>query len=223
MSRLSTNFKSGGYREVLFWLLLLGSWQFLASPGSKNGVIGAIGTAVFLLFASANLDQLTRLGLDHARWRSVRGRSWLFAIASGFIAGASIFWVSSVAGEGMRLSNDKKLILLQVTLGPVLEEVVFRGYLFAALMWVSSRVAGCHRRDLWVVAFAALLFAVVHLAQPGVSWLQIACITSTGILYGLIRHFSGSVAPSAVAHASYNITLYALVGFTAGITKIRIG
>ena len=43
----------------------------------------------------------------------------------------------------MRLSDNWKLIVLQVTLGPVLEEVVFRGYLFAFLMWLFERVATC--------------------------------------------------------------------------------
>jgi hypothetical protein len=113
MSGLSANLKSGEYREIVFWLLLLGSWQFLASPGSKNGVIGAVGTAAFLLFAWASLDRMTRLGLDHAGWRSVPGRTWLFAIACGFIAGITVFWIASVSGEGMMLSTDRKLILLQ--------------------------------------------------------------------------------------------------------------
>ena len=49
MSGLSANLEKGDYREVLFWLLLLGSWQFLASPGGKNGIVGALGTAVFLV------------------------------------------------------------------------------------------------------------------------------------------------------------------------------
>jgi hypothetical protein len=35
----------------------------------------------------------------------------------------------------MRLGDNWKLIALQVTLGPVLEGVVFRGYLFALLLW----------------------------------------------------------------------------------------
>jgi len=223
MSGLSAHLKKGEYREIVFWLLLLGSWQFLASPGSKNGVVGAVGTAAFLLFARASLDHLTRLGLDHARWRSVSGRNWLFAIASGFIAGVSVFWIASVSGEGMKLSNDRKLVLLQVTLGPVLEEIVFRGYLFDLLMWSISRVAGTNRWDRCVVAVAALLFAVVHLAQPGVSWLQIACITSTGTLYGWIRYFSGSVAPAAASHAAYNLTLYAMAGFAADLAKAGAG
>jgi membrane protease YdiL (CAAX protease family) len=223
MSGLSAKLKEGQYREIVFWLLLLGSWQFLASPGSKNGVIGAVGTAAFLLFAWASLDQLTRLGLDHARWRSVPGRHWLFAIASGFIAGAAVFCVASVSGKGMKLSNDRKLVLLQVTLGPVLEEIVFRGYLFALVTWSLSRVAGRYRWDRWVVAVAALLFAVVHLTQPGVSWLQTACITSTGTLYGWIRYFSGSVAPAAASHAAYNLTLYAMAGCVADLAQAGAG
>ena len=223
MSGLSAKVKKGEYREIVFWLLLLGSWQFLASPGSKNGLIGAVGATAFLLFAWASLDQLTRLGLDHARWRSVLGRTWLFAIASGLIAGVSVSWIASVSGEGMRLSNDRNLVLLQVTLGPVLEEIIFRGYLFALVIWSFGKVTGTHRWDRWVVAVAALLFAVVHVAQPGVSWLQMACITSTGALYGWIRYFSGSAAPAAAAHAAYNLTLYALAGLASGMAKAGAG
>jgi membrane protease YdiL (CAAX protease family) len=222
-SGLSANLKRGEYREIVFWLLLLGSWQFLASPGTNNGVIGAVGTAAFILFAWANLDRLTRLGLDHACWRSVPGRKWLLAIASGFIAGISVFCIASVSGEGMRLSSSRNLVLLQVTLGPVLEEIVFRGYLFALVIWSFRRVAGRHRWNRWVVAIAALLFAVVHLAQPGVSWLQMACITSTGALYGWIRYFSGSAAPAAAAHAAYNLTLYTMAGLATDLAKAGAG
>ena len=80
------------------------------------------------------------------------------------------------------LSNDGRLVLLQVTLGPVLEEIVFRGYLFAFLTWSFSRVAIGRPSDQWVVAVAAQLFAAVQQSQPGVSWLQAACIKSTGTL-----------------------------------------
>jgi hypothetical protein len=54
------------------------------------------------------------------------------------------------------------------------------------------------------------MFAIVHLSQPGASWLQMVCITSTGAIYGAIRYTSGSAAPAAVAHAAYNVTLYAV-------------
>jgi membrane protease YdiL (CAAX protease family) len=212
MPGLSTNSKSGEYREVLFWLLLLGSWQFLASPGRRNGIIGAVGEAVFLVYAWASLDQLRGLGLDDARWRSAARKDWMLAGASGILAGTVVFVIGTASGQNMRLDTNWKLIALQVTLGPVLEEIVFRGHLFAFLIWLLSRVEDDASRNRLAVVLTAVMFAVIHLAQPGVSWLQLACITSTGTLYGWIRCRSGSTAPAAVSHALYNLALYAISG-----------
>ncbi len=198
-------------REVLFWLLLLGSWQFLASSGSRTGAVGAVGTGVFLLYAWANIDRLRGLGLDHACWRSTAPANWVLASACGLLAGVSVFVVGTLSGQNMRLSDNWKLIVLQVTLGPVLEEVVFRGYLFSLLMWLLGRMTICGRYRLAVVS-VAVIFAMFHVSQPGVSWLQLACITSTGMLYGWIRWRSGSTAPAAVSHAVYNLVLYAISG-----------
>jgi membrane protease YdiL (CAAX protease family) len=109
----------------------------------------------------------------------------------------------------MKLSDDRKLMLLQVTLGPVLEEIVFRGYLFALVLWGLAKIRSS-RWDWCAVPIAAVVFAAVHLAQPGVSWVQAACISCTGALYGLVRYASGSAALAAASHAAYNLTLYAV-------------
>jgi membrane protease YdiL (CAAX protease family) len=204
--------KIGECREVVFWVLLLGSWQFLASPGSKTGIIGAVGAAAFLVYAWANLDRLRGLGLDHALWRSADPTNWVLAAVSGILAGITVFAIGTASGQNMRLGDNWKLIALQVTLGPVLEEIVFRGYLFAFLVWLLSKAANDAGWGRSVVVLAAVFFALVHLAQPGVSWLQLACITSTGTLYGWIRWRSGSTAPAAVSHAAYNLALYAISG-----------
>jgi membrane protease YdiL (CAAX protease family) len=128
------------------------------------------------------------------------------------LAGVAVFVIGTLSGQNMRLGDNWKLIVLQVTLGPVLEEVVFRGYLFSLLIWFLRRAAMDAGRNQLVVVFAAVAFAVVHLAQPGVSWLQLACITLTGTLYGWIRWRSGSTAPAALSHAAYNLCLYAISG-----------
>jgi len=211
------------YREVIFWLLLLGSWQFLAAPGGKNAVIGATGAAAFLLFAWSSFGRLRRLGLDYASWERSSRTGWLTAIASGFVAGAAIFVVASTSGQNMVLSSDWRLVVLQVTLGPVLEEIVFRGYLFALLRWFFSRLGANPTLNWFSVITAAVVFALTHLAQPGVSWLQLACITSTGMIYGWIRCGSGSTAPAAASHAVYNLTLYAAAGVVAISTSGNAG
>jgi membrane protease YdiL (CAAX protease family) len=50
-----------------------------------------------------------------------------------------------------------------------------------------------------------------------------ACITTTGSLYGWIRYTSGSSAPAALAHASYNMTLYAIASLTALFAQSQTG
>src|SRR5713226_6365338 len=210
LSREVKNF--GEYREVLFWLLLLGSWQFLVTPGGKNALFGVAGTALFFVFACRNLGRLRGLGLGYAGWRPTTRARWLVATVGGFVAGIVIFGIGSASGQSMMLSSNWRLVLLQVTLGPVLEEVVFRGYIFALVTGTLRRVAGDLVLNWLVIVTAAVVFALVHLAQPGVSWLQLACIASTGTLYGWIRYRSGSTAPAAASHAVYNLTLYAAAG-----------
>jgi membrane protease YdiL (CAAX protease family) len=215
--------RMSGCREVVFWLLLLGSWQFLAAPGQKNGVFGAAGTAAFLVFAFRNLGRLSGVGLGYARWRPTTSASWLVAAVGGLVAGVAVFGIGSASGQSMMLSKDWRIVLLQVTLGPILEEVVFRGYLFALLTWALKRVAGDPVLNWLLVVTAAVLFGLVHLAQPGVGWLQLACITSTGTVYGWIRCRSGSTAPAAASHAMYNLTLYAAAGVLAASGSAGVG
>jgi hypothetical protein len=79
------------------------------------------------------------------------------------------------------------------------------------MLWILARLQKAQWNAL-VVPTGAVVFAVVHVSQPGTSWLQMACITSTGALYGGIRYASGSAAPAVVALAAYNLTLYAIAG-----------
>jgi membrane protease YdiL (CAAX protease family) len=203
------------HREILFWLLLLGSWQFLTSPHKWASMIGAAGSVWFLVFAWKCLSRLRSFGMDHACWEPAPIAIWMLAVAAGSAAGGLIFGVGSATGENMMLSADLRLMLLQVALGPVLEEIVFRGYFFGALAWSFRRLAGRILPNSALIAVGDVVFAVVHLAQPGVRWLELASIASTGTLYGWIRCRSGSTAPAAASHAAYNLTLYVLASFTA--------
>jgi membrane protease YdiL (CAAX protease family) len=136
---------------------------------------------------------------------------------AGAAAGTAILAVGSAAGQSVIVGHDWRLALLQVTLGPVLEEVVFRGYLCALLLWSLGKILTGTLLNWLVITAAAVVFALAHLAQPGVSWLQLACITATGCLYGWIRFRSVSTATAAVSHAAYNFTLYVSTGLLANI------
>lgn len=196
------------YPEIVFWLLLLGSWQFLSAEGGRNGVIGVCGAILFLLFAKRKLGELRAMGFEHAAWLTPPRGAWSGAAFSGVAIGLAIYSVGVWSGSNMRIAAHWKLILLQVSLGPVVEEIIFRGYLFALLGFVFRGIRSAKIATISIVGTAAALFSIVHVAQPGGSWLQFWCIGATGTLYGAVRVQSRSVASAAMAHAAYNLTLH---------------
>jgi len=198
---------SGG-REVLFWLLLLGSWQFLTAGSPRSAVVGVVSTAAFLVFAGKSLGKLHCLGLSHAAWMPTRNVVWFAAALGGLIAGATVSAIVAATDRNLQLSTNWRLVLLQLTLGPILEEILFRGYLFAALQAVLPRNVSQLRIHWPVIAIGAIIFALMHFSNPSGGWLRFACIAATGAVYGYVRAFSESTAPAATAHAMYNLTLY---------------
>jgi hypothetical protein len=81
--------------------------------------------------------------------------------------------------------------LLIVLIGPLLEEVFFRGALFRLL---SKRYAFDT-----VILTTAILFAVAHL-EPQM-FLPIGVV---GMAMAFLRHASGSIVPSFLLHATFN-------------------
>lgn len=201
---------SGPWREVAFWLLLLGSWQFLSAGGARNGTVGVVGTIAFLVFAARNLTVLTMMGFAHAAWRGAPARRWGMAAAAGAFAGVAVFCIADWAGVDMTPTADWQLVTLQISLGPILEEIVFRGYLFSLLISISRRALQGRSIGAVTIGVSALLFSAVHVAQPGGTWLQFWCILATGALYGAVREGTSSSAVSAAAHAAYNISIYVM-------------
>jgi membrane protease YdiL (CAAX protease family) len=93
-----------------------------------------------------------------------------------------------------------------VLIGPAIEEIVFRGYLLTLLLHLP-RHAPPGNGKLAVVLTAALIFAAAHAGNPGVTRLQLICITATGSLYGWLRLKTGSIAAGLVTHSTYNLVL----------------
>ena len=79
-----------------------------------------------------------------------------------------------------------------VVLGPLAEELIFRGAIFGPLLRYRPRPRV-------VIVFTAMLFAVVHL-DP----LRVAPIFLVGLLLGVCRYASGSVLPSCMLHMCFN-------------------
>jgi membrane protease YdiL (CAAX protease family) len=87
--------------------------------------------------------------------------------------------------------------LFAVTLGPLCEEAIFRGF----LQPLFQRSLG----HLPAIALACLPFALLHGPEYGWSWRHIVLLFFASGVFGWYRYRTGSTTPPALMHASYNL------------------
>jgi uncharacterized protein len=90
------------------------------------------------------------------------------------------------------------LALLAVTIGPLMEELFFRGFMYPVL----ERRIGM----MWGVLLTALPFGLLHLQQYGWAWAAGLVIFLVGVVCGVVRAVTKSVAASFLVHVGYNGT-----------------
>ena len=88
------------------------------------------------------------------------------------------------------------LAILAVSIGPLMEELFFRGFLYA----VAARRWGIG----WGIFLAALPFALLHLQQYGYAWGAVLVIFVVGVVCGIVRAMTRSVGASFLVHVGYN-------------------
>ena len=97
------------------------------------------------------------------------------------------------------------LSIIAVTLGPLMEEIFFRGLMYPVL---ARRMGAA-----WGIVLTALPFGLIHLPQYGWAWGAALVIVLVGVVCGVVRAVTRSVGASFLVHAGYNGTqmLIALV------------
>ncbi len=90
-----------------------------------------------------------------------------------------------------------------VTLGPVIEELLFRGFLQPVLVDSMGVLPG--------ILATSILFGAMHLTQNAFIWQSGVLIALVGFVLGVVRHVSGSTRASAITHISYNALPFLLV------------
>ncbi|MEK7753469.1 MAG: type II CAAX endopeptidase family protein [Acidobacteriota bacterium] len=86
------------------------------------------------------------------------------------------------------------------TLGPLCEELAFRGFLLPLVSRSLGRAAG--------VLIAAMPFAILHAPQYSWSWRHILLIALAGTVFGWMRLWSRSTIAATLMHAGYNLTFF---------------
>jgi membrane protease YdiL (CAAX protease family) len=103
-----------------------------------------------------------------------------------------------------RLLNDRVSLILvgtfAVTLGPIAEELLFRGFLLPLL----TRTFGV----VWGVVICNLPFALLHGPQYSWSWQHVVLLFIASTVFCVTRIRTGSTAAAALVHAAYNLTFF---------------
>jgi len=133
--------------------------------------------------------------------KPLRPVSWLYAVLSGALAAVGVLSVVRVAHMSLGAASRERL-LYGVTLGPILEEVFFRGAAFSVIYVTASSVKSLARfRITLAIIGSCLLFAVAHTNTVGI---PLFLFFGTGTLYAMMRWRSNSTAAAALMHATYN-------------------
>lgn len=101
------------------------------------------------------------------------------------------------------LQDRTSLILIAVfgvTLGPLFEELAFRGFLQPLVVRSLGPVAG--------ILVAAVPFGLLHYQEYGNSWRHVVLISLAGAAFGAMRQLTGSTRASTLMHASYNALFF---------------
>ena len=88
------------------------------------------------------------------------------------------------------------LAIIAVSLGPLMEELFFRGFLYPVL----ARRMGVA----WGIALTALPFGLIHLPQYGWAWGAALVIFLVGVVCGVVRAATRSVGASFLVHVGFN-------------------
>jgi membrane protease YdiL (CAAX protease family) len=85
---------------------------------------------------------------------------------------------------------------MSVTLAPLFEETIFRGYIYPVVARTFGVMPG--------IIFTGLIFGLMHASQLGGNVPQVALLVSVGIVFTAARARTGTVLASYLLHVSYN-------------------
>ena len=184
-------------------------------------------------------------------WRKIKergpvrsGNPWRYLLSGCSLSlGVFIVTAKTKAPENAPIEELLKnrgtmflFMAMAVCFAPLVEETLFRGYLFPLLARLSASLAtwlgvdssAAVRRGITVsVVLTGVLFGLVHGYQLGWSLSLVLTLVIVGIIFTYVRARTGSVYASYLLHLGYNSTIAigTMIGFlaTKGFTRMPPG
>jgi hypothetical protein len=156
--------------------------------------------ALWLMFARYGRPLLESLGWVPQPFKTQHLVYLGLVLAIAVIVLGNLLGIPNVETPFDKLLNDTAsrigIAIFGVSLGPIIEELLFRGFLQPVLVDSMGVFPG--------ILLTSMLFGALHLTQNAFIWQSGVLITLVGFVLGVVRHVSGSTRASAITHISYN-------------------
>lgn len=167
-----------------------------------------------------------------------KGRPWMY-----FLSGCGLSIFVAVASSRVKdadsvpiqefLKNRTGAMLLMamaVLIAPLVEETVFRGYLYPVLARITSAVlqsrgvefsSATRAGVVTSILLTGTLFGLMHAPQLGWTWGLVSLLTLVGVIFTFARAWTGTVLASFLLHLGYNSMLaFTSIIVTKGFTQM---
>ena len=213
------------YEDLIFFIALAFPSLFVsviavraiagASPLSKP-FQGLLAQLVWYLMVFGSLYGLLRVRYGQPFWRSLGWVVPFRGVALSFFGGPALAiavgYVSYLLRTpevqtpfGQMLQDPPTMALFAifaVALGPLCEELAFRGFLMPLLMRSFGVPAG--------ILITGAIFGFVHVYEYQWSWRHVFLVSLAGCAFGWVRHKTGSTAAATFMHSTFNLAQFAV-------------
>jgi membrane protease YdiL (CAAX protease family) len=192
--------------------------QLRASPG-ETGLFTIVNQALLSIALLGFLAAHIRRSFGAPFWRTIGWRAlqraqlpralrYLGFILGGFLLAVAVQVVSIAFGSNAKvpmqeLFQDRRtailLLLMAVFVAPVIEETIFRGYIYPIVARSWGVAPG--------ILATGILFGLLHAPQLWGGWVQIALLVIVGIVFTFARAVTQTVLASYLLHVSYNFVV----------------
>jgi uncharacterized protein len=164
----------------------------------------------------SGLAALLRFRYDQPLWRSLDWKATPFsATLSALLLGPVLAISVGLVGAALKtpqidlpfqqmlgsVTTTIALGIVVVVLGPVCEEIAFRGFLMPLLIRSTGVFGG--------IVLTGFIFGSVHGYEYEWSWRHMLLISLVGCALGWMKHKTQSTAAAAYMHCTFNLTQFA--------------
>jgi hypothetical protein len=202
-------------------------WHASTDWLAKNPIFGLILQSTLYVSILGFLFLLARLHHQQPFWKSLGWHNPTPKQVASYLGGGGMLAVAVSVALSLRpdlqgfplekLFNSRAACFaigaFAISLAPLVEEVVFRGLLFA----IFEGAMGLR----FAVVATAILFAGLHVPEYWHAWNHLFMILVVGMVFSMARGTTGSIAPSIMLHIGYNSLI--MTGFFFSTQHFRAG